>query len=162
MGTKEANHRWYLKHRDEQIARTRAYQAEHPEVNRQQALAYYYAHRDERLTYQKAYQKEYYEKHRDDRIVYSKEYRQKSCVISKGQGKYIRGVIKAPYPIDKKCGFCKRASYQGLHWHHWDDDHPQDGFWVCVSCHAHIEALLKKSTNKAKFIDSVKSQVFAP
>ena len=155
MTNKESQHKWYLKHRDEQITRVRAYQAKHIGEHRQQALAYYYAHRDERLTYQK----EHYRKHREGCITYSKEYRRKSCVISKEQGKYIRGVIKATYPIDKKCSFCKRTSHRSLQWHHWDDGCPEDGFWICISCHTHIEALFKKAPNKAEFINYIKFQL---
>ena len=54
------------------------------------------------------------------------------------RGKVIR-VIKRPYPDNSLCELCKKQRTLG--YHHWDDDHPERGMWVCISCHHKAEGL---------------------
>lgn len=129
MGRKEDRRKWYLKHREEQIARTRAYQAEHPEVNRKAGLTYYYAHREERLDLA----------------------RQRDKMTIKHNGKVIlRNVKKPPKPM--LCTLCGRKSH--LIYHHWQDDAPEIGLWICNRCHAAIHRMIKIGILKA----SIESQ----
>jgi len=53
-----------------------------------------------------------------------------------GKKVYIYGIVKRPKPAS--CELCHR-SYNvlenHLHYHHWDDNHPEIGMWICVPCH---------------------------
>ena len=51
-------------------------------------------------------------------------------------------VKKRPHP--GRCELCERDKSSGgkvlkLSWHHWDDDHPEQGVWLCRSCHQFAE-----------------------
>ena len=51
-----------------------------------------------------------------------------------GKRKYLRVYGRRPKPSE--CEFCgKWAKGRGLGWHHWNDDHPEWGIWLCWSCH---------------------------
>ena len=60
----------------------------------------------------KAYMKEYYQKN-------------KSRIRIKVKKRAFRGF----------CELCKREIKKRLHWHHWDDEHPELGLWLCSRCH---------------------------
>jgi len=138
----ESSHKYYLEHRDEIIAKTRTYQAEHPEVYSKQSLAYYHAHREERLAY--------YHSHREKRLAYAKAHPQSHRVIKHNGKVILRNVDKPPKPM--LCTLCARKSY--LTYHHWQDDVPEVGLWICNGCHMAIHRMIKVGILKA----SIKSQ----
>jgi mannosyltransferase OCH1-like enzyme len=37
----------------------------------------------------------------------------------------------------------KNDSIARLYYHHWDDNHPEFGIWVCMPCHSIVEAIEK-------------------
>ena len=54
--------------------------------------------------------------------------------------------IKRRIKVDRKspkpgrCELChKEAQKQGMNWHHWDDEHPEIGLWLCLNCHGFAE-----------------------
>lgn len=134
MNKKEHAQRYYRKHRDEIIAKTRAYIAEHPEMYRKQALAYYYAHREERLAY--------YHRNKQDILRKNQQHRRQTVITYHGERPNILNVQKAPYPANKQCTCCKKPNRR-LQWHHWDDDNPEHGIWLCPKCHFNIHRLFK-------------------
>lgn len=138
------NREKYLRNRDKILARQKT-----PEQKAKQQK-YYVENRDKFL--------KYYEDHKEERITYSKQHRRLHRVCGKGNNPQIYGVNKPLYPIDERCEYCHRVSFKSLHWHHWSDDVPEDGFWVCQGCHRHIEFLFRHATDKTKFINDFKSQ----
>jgi hypothetical protein len=55
---------------------------------------------------------------------------------SNGQLKSWNHVGKRPYT--KSCEICGKSPKLSLHWHHWDDDHPEIGLWLCPKCHMRV------------------------
>lgn len=52
-----------------------------------------------------------------------------------GNGHYITlKVNKRPFPQDSKCELCEKIRKR-LVWHHWNDEKPELGIWICLSCH---------------------------
>ena len=47
-------------------------------------------------------------------------------------------VDKRPRPVDMTCEVCHRVSGK-LDWHHWEDEHPEKGMWLCFPCHKTAE-----------------------
>ena len=43
-------------------------------------------------------------------------------------------VNKRPRP-DNICEICGRTGKKKLDYHHWDNEHPEKGIWVCYLCH---------------------------
>ena len=84
----------------------------------------------------------YYQEHKEEinekTRDYKKDYRRKHIVMV--NGKSIR-VDKRPRP-DDICELCDRVVVF-LHYHHWDDDNPHRGIWVCHSCHKSCEFIEK-------------------
>jgi len=66
--------------------------------------------------------------------------RRRSLVTKDGKRIYLKH-DKRPYPNDSKCELCgKKCKF--LAYHHWDDETPWIGLWVCQSpCHAICEAV---------------------
>ena len=59
-------------------------------------------------------------------------------------GKYHKiRVKKRPYP--EACEMDGRENIQ-LQWHHWDNEHPEYGLWLCGRCHKFAEGLEKGLT----------------
>ena len=78
----------------------------------------------------------YYEKNRKKII----EFRRKHVIQTNKHGNhrdriFIMGVIKRPYPIDSICEICDKAARK-LSYHHWDNNIPSQGIWVCHACHS--------------------------
>ena len=55
------------------------------------------------------------------------------------KGRHVR-VKKRQRPWDDACEICKRVSKK-LSWHHWDDNRPERGIWVCFLCHSMAECI---------------------
>ncbi len=45
---------------------------------------------------------------------------------------------KRYYPVNHDCEICSRV-VKRLVYHHWDDEHPYKGLWVCMRCHMMAE-----------------------
>lgn len=39
------------------------------------------------------------------------------------------------------CELCEKPRKDWLHYHHWDDDAPEYGLWLCPSCHKFAEVV---------------------
>lgn len=80
----------------------------------------------------------YYQKHKE--IIkertrdYKKDYFRKYRVVVNGKSIMVN---KRPRP-DNVCELCSRTS-SILPYHHWDDDNPHRGVWICPSCHKACE-----------------------
>ncbi len=71
-------------------------------------------------------------------------------------------VNKRPRPTDMVCEICHRVSGK-LDWHHWEDEHPERGLWLCSPCHRIAEGAdmglvetyreVKESINKLNFVN---------
>lgn len=46
----------------------------------------------------------------------------------------IKGLNKRDYPEGKVCEICGKVAKM-LSYHHWSDDDPSQGVWVCCACH---------------------------
>ena len=128
------NRKYYLKHRDEILVKQRIRNRQNYKDNRErllnQCLNYYYSHKDERI----AYQKEYKRKHV---IRYGNKSKRKS----------IYGLNKPSYPENGCCPQCGRKALLGFH--HWDDNNPNNGQWLCTSCHFALHRAIKNPNLKA-------------
>ena len=58
-----------------------------------------------------------------------------------------KGLSKREYP--GKCELCDKEMPKGLAYHHWDDDNPSMGVWLCNACHRIAEFLDKKDWTSA-------------
>ena len=52
-------------------------------------------------------------------------------------GRYWHGLNKRPYP-NGTCELCGNT-VERMHYHHWDDEHPSLGLWLCGLCHRWAE-----------------------
>jgi len=137
------NHNYYLKHREEFIARAKAYREANREKQNEHARLYYHRHKEERLAY--------YYAHRKERLAYAKAHPRVNRVIKHHGISILRNVNKPPKPM--LCTLCGRKSY--LTYHHWQDDKPEIGLWICNPCHWAIHRMIKVGLIKA----SAKSQL---
>ena len=51
-----------------------------------------------------------------------------------GEKKTIKNLTKRPYPNNKICELCNRGPFK-LSYHHWADQNPNWGIWLCFPCH---------------------------
>ena len=65
--------------------------------------------------------------------------------------KTFRNVNKRPYPMNECCEVCQKLNKK-LRYHHWDDNNPHWGIWVCFYCHLLIEAIEKHSIFLDKYL----------
>src|SRR3990172_8844945 len=54
-------------------------------------------------------------------------------------GRSWTGLHKRPYP-DGVCELCGKQVVR-MHYHHWDDDNPGLGLWLCPACHRDTEGM---------------------
>jgi len=57
---------------------------------------------------------------------------------SNGKDVYLYNIGKRPKPLN--CKLCEKK-VQRMHWHHWDDEHPEFGLWLCWFCHGSAERI---------------------
>jgi len=126
---KEASHERYLKHREQNIARAKAWIENNRKRHNENALRYYYRCEKDGGNY--------YQRHKKERLAYSKSY--SKTTISHNGKVILRNVDKPPKP--ELCRLCHRKSY--LVFHHWEDSKPEIGFWICNPCHLAIHRLIK-------------------
>ncbi len=118
---KEATRRWQRRHREE----ARIYARRYREENKDKIQAYRAANKD--------------------RIrVRSRDYNRKN-ILTTG-GKHIR-VRKREYPEGNVCELCNEVS-QRLEYHHWSDEAPQFGLWLCPPCHKAADVFERGSIDK--------------
>lgn len=61
-------------------------------------------------------------------------YRRENKLCTNGTQMLVR---KRPYlGVCELCGNVMKR----LHWHHWDNEHPEFGLWLCFLCHDTVEA----------------------
>ncbi len=66
------------------------------------------------------------------------KYHRQNVLVVRGKATVVR---KRPRPVDT-CELCG-DSFDRLNYHHWDDDAPHLGIWVCFMCHQLVEAVDK-------------------
>jgi len=89
------------------------------------------------------YCRKYYEEHKEERRNY---YRRTH--LSSGNNKCFSGLNKRPYPEDNCCEVCDKFFPKNLKYHHWDDNNPSIGIWVCGQCHNFVELVDKNLVEK--------------
>lgn len=50
----------------------------------------------------------------------------------------LRNLNKRDYPLDVACEVCGNKNIR-LVYHHWNDETPNRGIWMCNSCHHIVE-----------------------
>ena len=51
-------------------------------------------------------------------------------------GKRRRLEVVGRRPRPSECELCgRKTKRRGLDWHHWDDEHLEQGLWLCMACH---------------------------
>lgn len=123
------NKKYYQKHKAEILARQKLYYETHKEQAKE-----YYSRNKEKLIKQSL---DYYFKNKE-RIS---EFRRQHIIKYGGLNKRIK-VDKPLYPADGKCLICNKL--RGLEFHHWEDNNPSDGMWICPGCHKKIHANLRR------------------
>jgi len=63
-----------------------------------------------------------------------KDYHRHNVLIINGKYRKVRKRDWTGY-----CEICGKVVEKRLHYHHWDDDNPQWGIWVCQRCHIGCE-----------------------
>lgn len=108
-------------------------------------------HKEKTCIYNKEYHKKYYQENKEIILKRNKAYslrpevkmRQKEYMrihVLGTTGKYYTGLNKRPYPQYIRCELCGNISKK-LDYHHWDDNNPNLGIWVCYKCHSVCEAI---------------------
>lgn len=153
---RESQKRCYAKHREQYVKERREYNQTHRLELRRKCKEYYQTHKEQcresmrkyRQTHKEEY-KEYFSKYHQRH----KKQRRESTLTLKN-GKIIRGLHKR-YPEDGRCMLgelclCKKLKYKynRIVWHHWDDNHPEWGLWICWSCHWIMEQVEKMGDEK--------------
>lgn len=135
---KEYNRRYREKYRDKLNERGRIWRennkeklAEYRERNKgklaEQKRIYYEEHKEKALAYGKVYREE----HKDELRIVKRDWNRKNILTV--SNKHIR-VLKRDYPNDGACELCDRV-IRRLGYHHWDDEVPKFGLWLCETCH---------------------------
>lgn len=106
---------------------------------------------------EKEVQHRYYLKHREETIERSRLRRLKPENIAKSRisnlfskGKYYTGLNKRPYT--GYCELCGKKQDKRLCYHHWDDNKPDMGIWMCNPCHWFVEGI-ERGLQLRKYLD---------
>ena len=118
---------------------------------RQYAALYRMEHREELRTYAREYYRANNEKLKKRQ---NKRWRER-CVQLK-MGSTISIDNKPLYPTDERCKLCARKLKVRLIYHHWDDEHPEQGMWICYTCHHFAEGMDAGMEMKYKRLKGVK------
>ena len=110
----------------------RDWNKKYPEKRKEINNRSYQKHRKERLKSSS----DWYWKHRDEVLDRLKRFNHECRVLNKKTKNYMNiGPNKPPRPEDNKCQICGRVCKR-LAYHHWDDEHPERGIWICQpKCH---------------------------
>ena len=75
--------------------------------------------------------------------------RNREQVLARHRQSWLSGkwkhLLKRQYP--GQCELCE-AKVKLLHYHHWDDAHPEVGVWLCPQCHRYAEGFDKAIDNE--------------
>jgi hypothetical protein len=104
----------------------------------------------------KEYMRKYHQEHLERAREQSRNYRRETRVTLK-DGKQIQ-IDNKPRRPDNICQLCGDTR-EVIAYHHWDDNYPHCGVWVCVPCHKGCEmfekGLIDKYVSmKEKFMES--------
>lgn len=127
--------------------RKKEWRQKNRERNRKNSKRYYYKNRDKILERHRKWGKNNREKLRNYE-------RQTRLSVN---GKRIR-IKKREYPINQKCELCNRKKKR-LGYHHWDNNQPELGMWICVRCHHVAEALEDLGKNLVKKYFKLKEEI---
>lgn len=120
----------------------RRYYQKHKEKRKRYAKEYHRTHREEAIQYQKEYRKTHRKQLKQRKKEYWKKHKQyyREHWLKTTEGK-IRCVKKRHYT-----GYCELCGKENtrIGYHHWDDENPSKGLWVCMTCHWLCEATDKK------------------
>ena len=145
MSTKKKEYmkKYYQEHKEQFIKRSLEYYHKHkndPEFieRRKEAQRRYYQRHREEILKKVA---ENYRKNRQKILERMRSYQRNNMLHSNGKWMVVRkrlwtGICEL---CDKNCEELKRK----LFWHHWNDEHPEWGIWVCYRCHAVAERIDK-------------------
>lgn len=120
---KQSRQKYYNKNKDECLKRGKQWRSEHKE--------------EERVKRHKRYLENI-----DKSKEYSKMYKRQHSLPDKN-GNIVSGVNKRMYPEDGLCELChgKNKKCKRLLYHHWDDNHMEQGIWMCGFCHGIAESI---------------------
>ncbi len=108
---------------------------------------YYLTHRNQKIESAKRR----YQKHRDEILIK----RRQTVIRYNDHTKNIRNVKKPPYPEDGLCPYCR--SNKRIQYHHWSDNNPNQGIWLCASCHVLLGIFLRHRSQFEAIISLVSS-----
>jgi len=110
--------------------------------------------------------KKYYLKNREKICLRMREWGKKNRTKLRGKermsrlsvnGKRIR-IKKRVYPNNQICELCHKVKKR-LGYHHWDDDKPEFGMWICIRCHHFVETLEEYSDKIVKEYNTLKEEI---
>jgi len=84
----------------------------------------------------------------EKRILYRRR-RKAFWVTTIISGKKVNLRVNGRRPKPDECELChKKVKGRGLGWHHWDDEKPELGLWLCWSCHRFVGSIEKGKHEK--------------
>ncbi len=84
-----------------------------------------------------------------ERLKRSRDYTRRTILVTvttEGGTVVLTRLNKRPYPGE--CEVCGLPKEKGLLYHHWDEDNPSVGLWLCSRCHRLAEVLDKLGSAK--------------
>lgn len=102
-------------------------------------------HREQRKAYNRRYWREhkerlqeYHKKYRQNHLQEKRDYYRNHVLASPKLPKRVYGLHKRPY-----FGHCEICGKSQTHpgYHHWNNENPSLGVWVCMKCHWIVESL---------------------
>lgn len=83
-------------------------------------------------------------------IRHNRSKRTRLGTIVEGKNRCFVNIYKRDYPYT--CEMCKRGHTGRLYYHHWDDEQPHIGMWLCHYHHIIAEALDKEPGLAERYI----------
>lgn len=74
------------------------------------------------------------------------EYKRKYGIGTYVDGKFVLLIARHKRPKPDECELCGRE--RRLSYHHWEDDNPSWGLWLCHTCHRFAESVDQGTVNK--------------
>ena len=129
---------YYAEHREEIIARKRAYRFEHREEIRARNKAYRSKHREEL----RASHKDYDAEHREEKRAYDKAYKKDHPERIKARDALNNAIASGKLTRPDHCEICGTPCKP--HAHHWryEPEHRLSVVWLCPLCHRGIHVAL--------------------
>lgn len=89
---------------------------------------------------ERTYNREWYQRNKDrlreHRNEYMRGWHRRRTVLLKNKSEVLVG-NKPVYPATGECTLC--GGIHRLYYHHWSDEHPEWGIWLCLLCHTLAE-----------------------